>query len=340
MFLPVVYVDFLSMYTTVNALMGSWWLIIARKITVTDTTAKVTKLLHSPKLLERCFQQRFWPTLLCLVLIEPDGDAVPVRAAYDPAGVDYGIGVNPYRCRAAAWYSLADVVASILLTGKIPTIRRALSLRGVGRQPGMMPVRIRGMVEIDPATEDFFKRVIELRREIEADPSYAVEERERLSEFLKVLASSTSYGILAEFVRRELRDPVEVQVFADGDEPFITKTSTPEDAGPFCFPPLAASITGAARLMLALLERSVTDLSGSYVFCDTDSMGIVADSAGGLHACPGGTHALPNSGQAVRALSWEQVDLIVGRFAALNPYDRRVVAGSILKIEKENFKDG
>ena len=37
-----------------------------------------------------------------------------------------------------------------------------------------------------------------------------------------------------------------------------------------------ASITAAARLMLALLEREVTKVGGSYAFCDTDSLAIVA----------------------------------------------------------------
>jgi hypothetical protein len=41
----------------------------------------------------------------------------------------------------------------------------------------------------------------------------------------------------------------------------------------------------------------------------------------------------------VRAVSWAQVADIVERFAALNPYDRTVVPGSILKVEKENFDE-
>jgi hypothetical protein len=57
--------------------------------------------------------------------------------------------------------------------------------------------------------------------------------------------------------------------------------------GAYCFPPLAALIAGAARLMLALPERSATDLGGTYAMCDTDSMAIVATETGGLKPCPG-----------------------------------------------------
>lgn len=37
------------------------------------------------------------------------------------------------------------------------------------------------------------------------------------------------------------------------------------------------------------------------------------------------------------SLSWKQVEDIATRFAALNPYDRDAIAGSILKIEEDNF---
>jgi hypothetical protein len=39
----------------------------------------------------------------------------------------------------------------------------------------------------------------------------------------------------------------------------------------------------------------------------------------------------------VRALSREQVDGVVSRFAAVNPYDRAAVPGSVLKVEDDNY---
>ena len=39
----------------------------------------------------------------------------------------------------------------------------------------------------------------------------------------------------------------------------------------------------------------------------------------------------------MRALSWAQVDEIVERFRTLNPYDGRVVPGSILSLDAENY---
>ena len=60
--------------------------------------------------------------------------------------------------------------------------------------------------------------------------------------------------------------------------------------GEFCFPPLASLITGGSHLLLALLERLVTDCGGTYAMEDTDSMAIVASQQGGLVACPGGPY--------------------------------------------------
>ena len=51
---------------------------------------------------------------------------------------------------------------------------------------------------------------------------------------------------------------------------------------------MAACITAAARLMLAILETLVTERGGTWAFWDTDSMAIVATEHGGLIECPGG----------------------------------------------------
>src|SRR5439155_17800031 len=63
-----------------------------------------------------------------------------------------------------------------------------------------------------------------------------------------------------------------------------------------------------------------------------------AQRAFGLVSCKGGDVRMPDGSDAVRALSHEQVRQIVARFEALNPYDRRLVPGSILNVVEEiNF---
>jgi hypothetical protein len=120
--------------------------------------------------------------------------------------------------------------------------------------------------------------------------------------------------------------------------PFTQRRHNVEEPGRYCFPPLAALITGGARLMLALLECSVGDLGGSHVMADTDSMAIVANQEGGLIACNGGPHRFPDGTPAILALSHGQVEMIVARFASLSPYDPDLIP-SILKIEDINYDD-
>jgi hypothetical protein len=185
-------------------------------------------------------------------------------------------------------------------------------------------VKLRGTISVDPRTEDFFRAVIEQRKRLkDGDP---------LEAFLKVLANSGSYGIFAEMNRQELSpDKFENLAVWGLHGKFIAESRAPEEPGPFCFPPIASLITAAARLMLALPERCVTDAGGTYAICDTDSMAIVANEFGG-------SIANQNAHEArFKAISWQQVDEIIKRFESLNPYDRSVVPGSVLKYEKENL---
>ena len=84
-----------------------------------------------------------------------------------------------------------------------------------------------------------------------------------------------------------------------------------------------------------MLERMVLDAGGTYLMCDTDSMAIVASERGGLVPCVGGTHKTPEGGEAIKALSWIAVKRIVDRFKSLNPYNKKIVPGSILNIVEE-----
>jgi hypothetical protein len=169
------------------------------------------------------------------------------------------------------------------------------------------------------------------------DKEISEEDVNRLDKALKVLANATSYGIFAEMNRQESEKKIKVQCHGLDPEPYECKVIHPEQRGEFCFPPLASLITGAARLMLALLEHSVTQLGGTYAMEDTDSMAIVSTKKGGTIPCKGGKPPVKDSAEVVSALSRDQVDELVKKFEALNPYDRNVIPGSVLKIEDDNY---
>lgn len=70
---------------------------------------------------------------------------------------------------------------------------------------------------------------------------------------------------------------------------------------------------------------------------DTDSMAIVAAETGGIIPCKGGNLLTLKGKEGIRALTWKQVFQIVEKFKALNPYNRSIIPGSVLKIEDDNF---
>lgn len=328
---PVVVCDAVSMYSLVNANLGTWSLLTADHLEVADVTEEVRATLAAPDLLERCLTRPFWRETLGVTLVElenPDAIVVPIRAAYDPASPDPGIGLNMLSYAGRLWYMLPDVVGSALL-GRVPPVRRALRLVGVGRQAGLRPVRLRGERLIDPELDDPFVAMIEERYRVKGALPPGVE-RERREHFLKITASATGYGTYARFDRRELPSEVPILVYGPDDTPIPRRTAHPEDPGPYTFPPVAAAITAGARLMLILLERLVTDAGGTYTFCDTDSMAIVAMPRGGRVAC------VTEAGDAVPALSHDAFRAVLDRFRSLNPFDRTLVPG-VWKVEHESL---
>ena len=333
---PVIYCDFLSMYPTVNVLMGMWNLLTAKKVRVQDATADVRKFVSEADQ-ESLFRQETWKELPALILVVPEGDILPARAKYaQVTRSSYTIGLNHLTTPIPMWLTLPDVVASKILTGKATKIVRAIRFVPIGKQSGLKQVKLGGTIDIDPTQDDFFKKIVEERMRVKSATDISAAEAERLSQFLKTLDNSVAYGILAELNRQE-GEEADVEVF--GLETFQCHVEKPEKPGEFFFPIIATLITGAARLMLALVEAEVKKLTGTYAFMDTDSIAIVSSKSEGLIACPGGAELTADGREALKALTWQEVENLRDKFKKLNPYDRGAVPGSILKMEDENFSE-
>jgi hypothetical protein len=339
---PVVYTDFLSMYPTVNSLMDLWQFVIANKIRIVAHCKQEIQTFLSNLTRERLFDPTTWRALAAFVKILPDGDILPARSKYSSVANDYQVGINYIYsegddAHGALWFSLPDVVASVILTGRIPKIVDAFRLEPVDMLPGLKPIKLRGAIEVDPRKQDFFKVAIEERKRLAPRKDLSESEKERLGKNLKVLSTATGYGIYAEMNRRESDEEVSITCYGIDAEGFTCRVAHPDVPGEYCFPPLAALTTGGARLMLALLESCVAELGGTYAMEDTDSMAIVATERGGMVPCKGGPFRTKDGRAAIKALPRKQVMGIAERFAALKPYDHRAVPGSILKIEDDNF---
>lgn len=314
---PVSVVDFTSMYPTVNALMGGWDLLSAGTICAEDATASVQGLLDNVSLSD-CFDPGLWPMTLGVASITPSNDILPVRAQYD--GQSWGIGINHFRSDRPMWYSIADLIASVLLTGRVPKVEKAYRFYGECELASLRPIPLGVDEWLDP-DEDMFKGMVDKRQLLKGTPA---------GDFLKIFSNAGSYGIYAEQNRDAIKGSKYVNVYS-GDTRLGVRTNINEVPGKFAFPPLAACITGGARLMLAMLESCVTELGGTYAMCDTDSMAIVAsDNLRELHH-----RNYKNEYDRIPILSRAQVGRIQSRFNALNPYEN---VPDVLKLEHENVE--
>ena len=151
---PVVYTDFLSMYPTVNALMGLWRYVVAEKVSAVPGHSETADFLRTITP-EKLFKPETWTRLPAFARVIPDGDILPTRAAYSIESNDYQVGLNHLYASSdaradALWYALPDLAASVLLTGRIPTIVDAFAIVPKGQLPGLRPITLRGAVAIDP----------------------------------------------------------------------------------------------------------------------------------------------------------------------------------------------
>jgi hypothetical protein len=314
---PVCPVDFMSQYPTVNELLGNWALLAAEEVTFLEATDEIRRLL-SEITLDRCFDRHLWPELKFFALVRPDNDILPVRSVYN--GATQNIGINYITSKEPIWFAGPDVIASVLLTGKVPHIEKAMRVVPQGKQSGLGATSLRGMVNVDAAKNSFFKHVIEQRARHESNPE--------LHYWLKILANSGSYGLFVELNPTEV-DAVSLKVFS-GEESFETTSDILEEPGDWFAPHIASPITSGGRLLLAMLEKCIVDAGGQFLFCDTDSAAIMSAEKRQLISMPDGA-------DPITALSWAEVQNIVDRFENLNPYNRKIVPGSILKIHKLNW---
>ena len=320
---PVRVVDFTSMYPSVFLLEDLQELLTAKEMQARDATDHARRILADATL-AGLYDPALWPKLRCIVRVRPKGDTLPVRfrmSRDDP----YTIAVTPFTSNHDRWYTLADVIAAKLLGDTEPEVLEATEFFATERQTGLKPVDLLG-VPLDPHGQVFRTVVEERQRYKDVNPA--------LAQALKTLANSGAYGIYAEINVTPAADakgkkakdaPQFVKPrglwYADiGPEEGKTHNERP---GTFFNPVIASLVTGGARLVLAMAEAEVRALGGTFAFCDTDSLAIVA-----------GEHPAKN----VPRLSDRAVREIIDGFNRLNPYDPDLVP-DLLKLEYKNLPD-
>lgn len=253
------YCDFKSQYPTVNALLHLQDLLLAETIDVQHCTHKARQLINRIDL-NTLQKQETWVQLRMFVKVKPNEDILPCR--FDNGANEKGYAVC-YVTSPDNWYTMSDIVASKLLTGKVPEIIDAVELIPHGTID-TAPMLLFGdeRYTIDLSHDDLFTRVIDLRTMVKNEGKQYAKESDEYSYYdslqlaLKLIANSTAYGILVETLTHH------------GDE----------YAGKYYAVPIAAHITGGARLLLAIAERLGADRGITYAMCDTDSMAYAKPS--------------------------------------------------------------
>ena len=319
---PVVPVDLTSEYPSVDALLTIWDVLTAAQLTIQDFTKQARTLLANFTL-DDLFKPSFWKKLRFYARIIPSGDILPVRSVYGSKSGTCNIGLNALDWKQPMWVAGPDLIASLLLSGRIPEVDKAFCIVPNGKQRGLRPVRLRGAILIDPRKEDFFTRVIEYRKQNKSD--------EKLQYFLKILANSTSYGTHLELNPAKIDQTKRPKIVVHSGDHVHAQLSpdTIEQPGSFYFPLIGSLITSGGRLLLAMIERCVRDAGGTYLCCDTDALIIVASRHGG-------TVQMPDGASPLRALSWQQVESITNRFDSLSPYNCKIVP-HLLRLTDENY---
>ncbi|MCA9828753.1 MAG: hypothetical protein KC444_10295 [Nitrosopumilus sp.] len=267
--------DFLSMYPTVCILQELWKFVISDKIVCRDSTLEIQKLVE-------CFRihdiqdKKMWKRFPCIVQIIPDNDILPVRSKFGQKYA-WNIGICNVSGTEPMWYSLADIIASKLLSGKCPKILKAISFEPAGCQKDLKTISIQGL-EVDPYSKDLYKNLIESRQKIKEKrdsfekSSQDYTEYDRKQQIIKIITNAISYGIFVEINTFSEKEKTPVKVY--GLSSFEDKKLKTEKTGFMFNPIIAVAITSAARLLLATAESLLARHGTTHAYCDTDSMMI------------------------------------------------------------------
>jgi hypothetical protein len=282
--------DVKSCYPLMGHRLGWWRMMTAARVRRRDVATALRedaeRAAEDPSL---ALDPQLWRHFgVTLVEVEADGERFPV-ALDDPRRPDGRLEVVSVRSRGRTlFYAWPDVLAAAVLSGRAPRIVAATRYEAVGRQ------KLRPRVPVLP----------ELAVDAEVDPVLAlVAARSRAKERgdrllageLRVVANALVFGLASR------TDEEWVKVSG--------KWIRAERPGPWSCFPLASSVTAGARLLLAVLERMVSDAGGLVGYMDTDSAIIPASPKGGKLTLVNGSTA--------RELAWPEVDAVLARFERL-----------------------
>lgn len=249
------YMDILSEYPTVAALMKIWEFVIAEEV---KTREIGTEFLPQPSFEEFKQQEAWEQTMPYYVVIDSEDAMLPIRTE-DPktntTKVQKGLVTHD---QGGVVYHYMDVIAAKFYAQENNheceiNIKKAFKMEAVGQQDNLKNVTVGG-VSI-PATDNLMKKLIEERKRIQFEENDG--DKDSRTKAVKVVANAM-YGIMAERITKKRKSNNEIL--------------RNDEAGTYMNPHVASSITAAGRLMLSLGEITAVKNGGKMDYCDTDSL--------------------------------------------------------------------
>ncbi|WP_407356402.1 hypothetical protein [Methanolobus sp. WCC5] len=171
---------------------------------------------------------------------------------YKGSGTGYNVGINYLSSDSELWYALPDIIASVILTGKVPNIVEAVKFIPKAIQKGLRKSQILG-IDIDPEKDNLVQVL--------------VEERQKIKLQMK--------DINIELNPEDKKSAIQVHCL----DSFETSENRYEKAGNYYHPLLAVMITSGSKLFLAMAEAKCRELGSTHAYMDTDSIFVPPEHA-------------------------------------------------------------
>jgi hypothetical protein len=282
-----------------------------------------------------------WRSLAFLVKVRPAGD---LTAHLEVFGTEATVTAPIVAGSREFWTTGFDMAVAATEdldrggSGRVPEIVEAWTFEFGQRIRGLRPVSFPHGWTWDPRRPstyrspdgrtwgNLFLLLAAMRAAFKSDPELSRAERIRLRGMLKVASVAGAFGLFSATVpvddaERGTRHRVTT---SDG---IVTVDKAPERPGPWAFPPGAALVEGAGRLLLTLLMHEVRIRGGVVVQADTDGCFIAATRNGSLN----------DQTAAVPLLSFDQIQEIrdafepLARWTGLPIVPDRIVDGALLR---------
>ncbi len=257
--------DFFSSYPTLFTLLGLWDYLIAEKIECENDTENVQNLLDNITLKD-LQNKELWKSFCVLVEICPENDILPIRSRFDEKSQAYNIAINQVTSEIPIYYALPDLIASKLLSGKTPKIKKAIRFKAIGKQKSLKEKTLFG-ISINPNKDNLIRLLAEKRQQLKQNP-----EKQSAEKALKILLNALTYGIFIEMNEQEIEEELEVY----SNTSFIVNDKHYEKEGEYFNPIISITIVAGARLLLAMAESLLAKYKVVPAYFDTDSVVVPA----------------------------------------------------------------